>query len=78
MRQFEDSSSERSPEVMKMPILMQMIPSRDLETALFKFRVNPEKDYRIFSRQLGEFGTERRYEAMRGNGTAPMDVDAAD
>ena len=78
VRQYEDRSGDKFPESMKMLILMQMIPAKDLEQVLYRFRMNPEKDYANFSKQLVEFGTERRYEAMRGNGAAPMDLDMAD
>ena len=78
VRRYEDRSNEMFPESMKMPILMQMVPAKDLEQVLYRFRMNPEKDYANFSRQLVEFGTQRRYEAMRGSGAVPMDLDAAD
>ena len=58
-----------------MPVLMQMILAKSLEQVLYKYRMSPEKDYFRFSRQLIEFGTERRYEARRSGGN-DMDVDA--
>ena len=52
---------------------------KDLEQVLYRYRMNADKDYMRFSKQLVEFGTERRYEAMRdNNGIAPMDVDNAE
>ena len=78
MRQYEDRSGESFPESMKMPILMQMIPTRDLDRVLYRFRMTPGTDYSNFSKQLVEFGIERRYEAMRGSGATPMDLDEVD
>ena len=78
IRQYEDRSGETFPKVMKIQILMQMVPSKDLEQVVYRFRKNPEKDYVKFSKQLVEFGTERRYETMRGNGAVPMELDPAD
>ena len=75
LRQYEDRSGESFPESMNIPILMQMIPTRDLDQVLYRFRMTPKTNYSNFSRQLVEFGIERRYEAMRGSGAAPMDLD---
>ena len=75
IKTYEERTTEQFPECMKMPVLMQMIPVKSLEQVLYKYRMNPEKDYLRFSRQLVEFSNEMRYEARRGGGDH-MDVDA--
>ena len=57
-----------------MPVLMQMVPAKSFEQVLYKYRMNPEKDYLRFSRQLIEFSNKMWYEARRGAGDH-MDVD---
>ena len=79
VRKFEERSGESFPEVMRMPVLMQMIPAKDLEQVLYKYRMNPEKDYATFASQLKEFGMEKRYESRRSAGGGnDMDVDNAE
>ena len=79
VRKFEERSGEMFPEVMRMPVLMQMIPAKDLEQVLYKYRMNPEKDYATFANQLKDFGLEKRYESRRaGGGGNDMDVDNAE
>ena len=75
---FEDRSGQKFPEIMKMPVLMQMIPAKDLEQVLYKYRMNPEKDYARFSVQLKDFGMEKRYESRRSPGGNDMDCDNAE
>ena len=58
---FEDRSGQKFPEIMKMPVLMQMIPAKDLEQVLYKYRMNPEKDYARFSVQLLLVGGNLRF-----------------
>ena len=40
---FEERTSGEIPEVMNMPALMPMVPIKDLERVLYKYRMNPEK-----------------------------------
>ena len=58
VKQYEESNGEPFPEVMKMPVLMQIVPAWELESVLFRYWTNPEKDYLGFSKQLVESGNE--------------------
>ena len=75
VKQYEERSSELFPEVMKMPVLMQMVPAKNLEQILYKYRMGSDKNYQKFSQNLVEFSIESRYEARRAGGN-DMDVDA--
>ena len=57
----EERTSKDFQEVMNIPVLMPMVPARDLEEVLCTYRLTPVKGCAIVSCQLLEFGNEMRY-----------------
>ena len=76
LKVFREKSGTEFPQMLKLPILMQMIPANWKKEFETQFR-NPmvEKTYESLSGQLIGIGTEERYLETRRSGD-DMDVDA--
>ena len=80
-RKYEEQSGKTSPEELRMPILLTMVPLAHMKDVYNNFRMGTRNNYVEFSHDLIEFANNTRYDAgMHANRKGPndMDVDAAE